>query len=57
MHPNQEEVRQKCQEAYLDEKGAPGQIHVEKGGLQRIEIRAGSLGGIQRNRPSSQGAS
>jgi len=53
MHPDQEEVRQKCQEAYMDEQGAPGQTQAVKGGLQRMEIRTDSLGGIQ----SSQGAS
>jgi len=57
MHPEQDEVRQKCQEAYMDEKGASGQTQAEKGRLQRMEIRTGSLGGIQRNSPSSQGAS
>jgi len=53
----QEEVRHKCQEASMDEQGAPGQTQADKGGLQRMETRIGSLGGIQRNRPSSQGAS
>jgi len=55
--PTKRNVRQKCQEAYMDEQGAPGQIQVEKGGLQRMETRTGSLGGMQRNCPSSQGAS
>jgi len=57
MHPDQEEVRQKCQEAYMDEQGAPDQFQAEKGGLERMETRTGSLGAIQRNHPSSQGAS
>jgi len=57
MHPDKEEVRQKCQEAYVDEQGAPDQALAKKGGLQRMEARTGSLGGIRRNRPSSQGAS
>jgi len=57
MRPNQGEVRQKCQDAYMDEQGAPGQTQAEKGGLQRMETRIGSLAGIQRNRSSSQGAS
>jgi len=57
MHPDQEEVKQKHQEAYMDEQGAPGQTQAEKGGLQRIETRICSLRGIQRNHPSSQGAS
>ncbi|GAB0205450.1 hypothetical protein GRJ2_003010600 [Grus japonensis] len=55
-HPNKEEVRQKCQEACVDEQGAPGQSQTKKGSLQRVEARAGSLGGIQRNCPSSQGS-
>ena len=38
----------------MDEQGAPGQTQAEKGGLQRMEASTGSLGGIQRNRPSSQ---
>jgi len=57
MHPNQDEVRQQHQEAYKDEQGAPGQTQAEKGGLKRMEARTGSLGGAQRNRPNSQGAS
>jgi len=44
-------------EAYMDEQGTPGQTQAEKGGLERMETRTGSLGGIQRNYPSSQGAS
>jgi len=51
MHPDQEEVRQKHQGAYVDEQGAPGQTQAEKGSLKRMEARTGSLGGIQRNRP------
>ena len=41
----------------MDEQGAPGQIQAEKGGLQKMETKTGSLGGIQRNHLSSQGAS
>jgi len=33
------------------------QTQAEKGGLQRMETRTGSLEGIQRNRPGSHGAS
>jgi len=40
----------------MDEEGAPGQTQAIKGGLQRMEVRTGSFGGIQRNHPSSQGA-
>jgi len=54
MHPDQEEVRQKHQEAHMDQQRAPGQTQAEKGGLQRMEARTGSLGEIQRNSPSSQ---
>ncbi|GAB0209305.1 hypothetical protein GRJ2_003396200 [Grus japonensis] len=43
-------------EAPMDEQGAPGQSQTQKGSLQRVEARAGSLGGIQRNCPSSQGS-
>jgi len=57
MEVKSEEVRQKHQEAYMDEQGAPGQISAEKGGLQRMETRTGSLGRIQRNRLSNWGAS
>ncbi|GAB0178237.1 mitochondrial enolase superfamily member 1 [Grus japonensis] len=48
MHPNKEEVRQKHQEACVDEEGAPGQTQTQKERLQRLEARAGSLRGIQR---------
>ncbi|GAB0208559.1 hypothetical protein GRJ2_003321600 [Grus japonensis] len=40
----------------MDEQGAPGQSQTKKGSLQRVEARAGSLGRIQRNYPSSQGS-
>ncbi|GAB0204032.1 polycomb group RING finger protein 3-like [Grus japonensis] len=40
----------------MDEQGAPGQSQTKKGSLQRVEARAGSLGGIQRNCLSSQGS-
>ena len=53
---SQKEVRQKCQEACLDEQRAPGQTQAQKGSLQRVKARTGSLGGIQRNCPSSQGS-
>ncbi|GAB0182327.1 hypothetical protein GRJ2_000698000 [Grus japonensis] len=53
IHPKKEEVKQKCQEACMDEQGAPGQAQTKKGSLQRVEA---SLGGIQRNCPSSQGS-
>jgi len=56
MHPNKEEVRQKCQVASMDEQGAPGQSQTQEGSLQRVESRTGSLGGKQRNCPSSQGS-
>ncbi|GAB0187151.1 hypothetical protein GRJ2_001180400 [Grus japonensis] len=55
MYPNKEEVRQKHQEACMDEQGAPGQTQTQKGSLQRVEARAGSLGGIQRNCLGNQG--
>jgi len=54
MHPSKEEVRQKCQEACMGEQGAPGQTQTQKGSLQRVEARTGSLGGIQMNCLSSQ---
>ena len=56
MHPNKEEVRQKHQEACMDEQGAPGQAQTQTGSLQRVEARTGSLGGIERNCLSSQGS-
>ena len=56
MHPNKEEVRQKCQVASMDEQGVPGQTQAQKGSLQRVEARTGSLGRIQRNCPSRQGS-
>jgi len=56
MHPNKEKVREKCQEACMDEQVAPGQTPAQKESLQRREARTGGLGGIQRNCPSSQGS-
>ena len=41
----------------MDEQGVPGQTQTQKGSLQMVEARTGSLGGIQRNCPSSQGSS
>ncbi|GAB0180457.1 mitochondrial enolase superfamily member 1 [Grus japonensis] len=38
----------------MDEQGAPGQSQTRKESLQKVEARAGSLGGIQRNCPSSR---
>jgi len=40
----------------MDEQGAPGQTQAQKGSLQRVEARMGSLGGIHRNSLSSQGS-
>jgi len=34
MHPNKAEVRQKHQEACMDEQGAPGRSQTQKGSLQ-----------------------
>jgi len=56
MHPNKKEVWQKCQEASLDEQGAPGQNEAQKVSLQRMEARTGSLGRVQRNLLSSHGS-
>ena len=33
----------------MDEQGAPRQTQTQKGSLQRLEARTGSLRGIQRN--------
>jgi len=54
MCPNEEEVSQKCQEACIDEQGAPGQTQTQKGSHQRLKARTGGLGGIQRDFLSSQ---
>jgi len=56
MQPSKEEVRQKCQETCKDEQGAPGQTPAQKGSLQKVKARTGSLGGMQRNCVSSQGS-
>ena len=40
----------------MDEQVAPGQAQTQRGSLQRVEARTGSLGGIQRNCASSQGS-
>lgn len=55
VHPNKEEVRQKYQETFMDERGAPEQTQIQKS-LKRVEARTGSLGGIQRNCLSRQGS-
>jgi len=39
---------------YMDEQVAPEQTRTQKGSLQRVEARTGSLGGIQRNCLNSQ---
>jgi len=56
MHPNKEEVRQKHQEASMDEQGAPAQTEAQEGSQQRVEATTGSLGRTQRNCLSSQGS-
>lgn len=56
MHPNKEEVRQKCQEAFKDEQGVSGQIQAQDVSLQRVEAGKSSLGGIWRDCVSSQGS-
>jgi len=33
----------------MDEQAAPEQIQTQKGSVQRVEARTGSLGGIQRS--------
>jgi len=49
--------RQKCQEACMDEQGAPGQTQTQKESLQKVEARTGNLGGIQKYYQNTQGAS
>lgn len=44
MQPDKEEARQKCQEACVNEQGAPGQNQRQKESLQRVEARTGCLG-------------
>lgn len=43
MQPNEEEIKQKSQEAYMDEQRDLGQTQI-KGDLQRVKARTGSLG-------------
>ncbi|PKU47462.1 hypothetical protein llap_2202 [Limosa lapponica baueri] len=43
--PNKEKVSQKRQEACMNAQGTPGQTQTQKGSLQRVEARTGSLGG------------
>jgi len=43
MDPSKEEVRRKCQEDCTDDQEAPGQTQAQKGTLQRVEARTGSL--------------
>jgi len=35
MHPNKEQIRQKHQEAFMDEQGGPGQTQAQKGRYRR----------------------
>lgn len=56
MRLNKEEIRQKHQEACIDEQNAPGQTQTQKGDLQAVEATTGSLGGMQRNYPSHEGS-
>lgn len=54
-HPNKEKIMQKCQEAYMDEKGTPGQIQTQKKRtFQSVEVRTVILGLIERDCTSSQ---
>jgi len=55
MHPGKEVVRQNRQEACMGEQGAPGQTQTQKGSLQKVKARIGSLTGIQRNCMSRHG--
>ncbi|KAJ7427523.1 hypothetical protein WISP_06092 [Willisornis vidua] len=41
MHPSEEEIKQKCQGASVDEQGLPGQTQTQKGSLQRVNTRTG----------------
>ncbi|GAB0200487.1 hypothetical protein GRJ2_002514100 [Grus japonensis] len=54
--PTQRKSSKSTKNLPMDEQGAPGQSQTKKGSLQRVEARAGSLGRIQRNCLSSQGA-
>lgn len=40
----------------MDEQEAPGQTQTQKRSLQRVEVRTGGLGGVQRHCLSSQGS-
>lgn len=35
LHLTEDEVRQKCQEAYMDDQDTPGQIQTQKENIQR----------------------
>lgn len=37
-HPNEQEVRQKFQEAFVDEKGDPGQTPTQRWNTQIVEV-------------------
>lgn len=43
MHPEQEEVRQESQEAYVDEQDDPGQIPTPKRNLQSVEAKSSRM--------------
>lgn len=56
MHPDQEEIRQESQEAYMDEQDVPGQIPTPKRNLQNLEAKSSSMWEIHRNCLSVQGS-
>ncbi|PKU47230.1 hypothetical protein llap_2471 [Limosa lapponica baueri] len=48
VHLKKWEVRQNCQEAYMDEQGDPGKTQTQKENIQKVDAGTGNLGGIQR---------
>ncbi|PKU31591.1 hypothetical protein llap_18106 [Limosa lapponica baueri] len=55
VHPNEQEVKQKRQEACVDEQGVPGQTQAQKGSMQKVEARMVYWLYIQRHCLNMQG--
>ena len=46
VHPDKQEIKQRQQEACMDEHGAPDKTPTDKGRIQEVEAEPGDPGGI-----------
>lgn len=49
VHPNEQDIKQRQQEMGMDEQGAPYQIKMQKGSMEKVGAGAGDSGGIHRH--------